>query len=295
MTYDKVSNYTFNRYQGQCNCTCRQSQTVNYNASPALFNFGFPFNFNCTPASFTGFNLVNPFFFELFNPLMLFNNANLNFSLPNPFNFSTDNLNNTLPLTTPQAFGNLTMPAPTLSTTPGTKSKSSPGITTSSIAASSARKATLLKDVDKNDTNFAEQLKEKGVQYNAELGHNLAKYTINHTTGETGRCAHYVNNALEEYNINAKRDNHAYTRANVLAADNNFTEIEIKSETDLKSLPAGSVVVYDKGACNYSDEHGHVFIATGNGGAGSDHLQNSIKFGSGVRAFIPTKTSDAIA
>lgn len=298
MSFDNVSNYTLNRYQGQCNpsCTCRQQSTT-YTAMPALFDFGMPMTigFGCQPFNFMGGTLVNPFLFQIFNPFQLLNNLNINFSLPQPaINSPAADFSASMPLGTSMTFGSLTLPAPVVSsvikdTTPPPGSKKS----TSSISAFSNQKATLLKTVEKNDDSFADQLKEKGVVYNAELGHNLAKYTINHTTGGTGRCAHYVNNALEEYNINAKRDNHAYTRAEVLANDSNFTEITVSNKEDLKKLPGGSVVVYDQGACNYSSEHGHVFIATGNGGAASDHLQNSIKYGDGVRVFIPTKQTEA--
>ncbi len=290
MSFDSVSNYTLNKYQSTsnftCTCTCQQ-QNYTYSSVPALFNFYLPsgFEYNFTPINYYSSSFINPFLFQITNSLQFLNN--FNFSLPTPVSTETNSLYTSM--ISPSAFGTLTMPAPTISTCTTTNNSSREPVVTSSIPSYSTRKATLLKDVEKNDSSFADQLKEKGVEYNEELGHNLAKYTINHTKGTTGKCAHYVNNALEEYDINAKRDEHAYTRADVLAADENFTEVTVKDEQDLKKLPGGSVVVYEQGACGYSSEHGHVFIATGNGGAASDHLQNNIKYGSGVRVFIPTK------
>ncbi len=290
MSYDNVTSYTLNRYPVQCNptCTCRQSST-SY-STPGIFNFGMG-EFGFGSANFSFYNFTNSFFAQIFNPFsfqnQFLNNLNFNFAqmfTPPAFIMPQIDASAIIPDTT------LPMPSiPFGSLTTKTPDNDKRNTNITSVAAYSNRKSTLLKTVEKNDNNFAEQLKEKGVKYNSTLGHNLAQYTINHSTGGMGRCAHYVNNALEEYNINAKRDEHAYTRADVLAADKNFTEIKVNNENDLKALPGGSIVVYDAGACGYSSDHGHVFIATGNGGAVSDHIQNSIKFGTGVRVFIPTK------
>lgn len=289
MSYDNVTNYTLNRYPAQCNptCTCQQRNT-GYTTMPGLFNFGMSGGF--APANFSFFNFTNSFFPQMFNPfqfqIQLFNNLNFNLSQMFPMpkidlsQLTESVMASTIPALPSISFGSLTTIA---------RVKSNNKTKTTTTSAYSNRKSSLLQTVEKNDNSFADQLKAKGVTYNAELGHNLAKYTINHSTGGTGRCAHFVNNALEEYNINAKRDDHAYTRANVLANDKNFTEITVKNAEELKSLPGGSVVVYPQGVCNYSNEHGHVFIATGNGGAVSDHIQNNIKYGDGVRVFIPTQ------
>ena len=289
MSFDGVTNYTLNRYPLQCSQTCTCTQYNQPGAStPALFNYGISGGFNFTPGGVYGINLLNPL-------IQLFNNFNFQMPCFNLFSYMNSmpasNFSNFSSMFTPTytlpSFGNLTISSSTDETTSSSSTKTYSGSITT-ISAYSNKKETLLKNIAQNDTKFEEQLKEKGVVYNKDLGHNLASYIIAHTTNTTGRCAHYVNNALEEYNIDPKRGD-AYTRADVLAADKNFTEVQVNSKEDLKSLPGGAVVVYDRGACNYSDDFGHVFIATGNGGAASDHLQNQIKFGDGIRVFIPTK------
>lgn len=167
------------------------------------------------------------------------------------------------------------------------------------IESSNFEKEKMIAQVSNNDSKFSSILEAKGVKYNPTLGHGVAKSVITNSTGTTGACARFVNDACEENSISITRDNHAYTRAAVFAGKTeDFTEVKINNESELTNLPAGSIVVYGKGACGYSSEHGHVAIATGNGGLCSDHIQSSIKFAkeADIRVFIPTKKkTDATA
>lgn len=296
MTLDK-SNYNLiqpNPTVQTCNCCCnkRQQQQV---GSLGIFGFGYPAqptftnNFNFNPfGMFQGFNFPQISF-------NMFSGLNFDFSkLWTPFNN-----NNTLPSfpSIPTTF----LPAPisnTIALSSPINSNSSGNSSSTSktdwacTSATNKQKETMKNEVGQNDKSFEAQLKAKGVQYNSTLGHGLATSAISGVTGGKGRCAHFVNDALEANGINAKRDNHAYTRASVLRSDkDNFTEIKLNNESDLRKLPAGSIVVYQPGTCNYSAEHGHTFVATGNGGGGSDHFQNSFRFpedGKGISVFIPT-------
>ena len=77
----------------------------------------------------------------------------------------------------------------------------------------------------------------------------------------------------------------------------NFTKVEIHSSEELQQLPAGSVVVYDKGVCGYDKKFGHVFIATGNGKGVSDFIQKNLHYpdnGKGISVYIPTKKSATV-
>ena len=74
-----------------------------------------------------------------------------------------------------------------------------------------------------------------------------------------------------------------------------FTEIKLDVPDDIRKLPAGSVVVYEKGACDYSETFGHVFIATGDGRGVSDFLEQNPRLTTAdfnkVSIYIPTKKS----
>ena len=161
-----------------------------------------------------------------------------------------------------------------------------------SLNATNLKKDTMKAQVGNNDSKLSEKLKALNVQYDSTLGHGLATSVIDKSTGTTGLCAKAVNDEIAANNINITRDNHAYTRAEILAENKeNFTEVTITSKEELGQLPGGSIVVYGQGACGYSSEHGHVAIATGNGGLASDHIQSQIKFApeANIRVFIPTK------
>ena len=252
----------------------------NFGFNPFGFSSGFNFNMS-------GFSFLNNLCFDVtnfFKPLENLraymqsatsrNAFQLNF--PPALNFSSF---------TPQTSNSSTIGNSSTGKTSGGSSNST------SVSATNKHKEEMKQEVGQNDANFTAQLKRKNVKYNATLGHAIANTAISNVTGGTGRCAHYVNDALEANGINPQRDNHAYTRAEVLRNNENFTEVRIFSEQDLSKLPAGSIVVYQRGVSGYHSEHGHTFTATGNGGGASDHFQSNLKFpedGEGISAFVPT-------
>ena len=71
---------------------------------------------------------------------------------------------------------------------------------------------------------------------------------------------------------------------NVLSLNKNFKEISANG-LDLKSLPAGCILVYGRGQAGYSSKYGHVEITTGTGQAVSDGITNNIR--PGARVFVP--------
>ena len=57
------------------------------------------------------------------------------------------------------------------------------------------------------------------------------------------------------------------------------------AQSDLPKLPAGAIVVWDKGN---GHEHGHISIATGDGKEASDLMRNQItNYGTSFRVFMP--------
>lgn len=101
--------------------------------------------------------------------------------------------------------------------------------------------------------------------------------------GTTGWCLREVNDSLETSGFNIRRQPSAYMAADELARHPDFHEVQPPS--DLRSLPAGAVVVWDKGP---GKPDGHISIALGNGKEASDHIQNQItNYGTSVRVFFP--------
>jgi len=270
----KVNNYTAGKF-GTC-CCCANQRGVPWTGNI----WGYTKTPYFTPA------FINPFNFGSFNNWNLSNFAF--FAMPDftKMNFS---FNNNFSLMLP-AFPTIKIPTWLNSNINKTPLKLNYNI--QSLSATNLTKDKMKAQVGNNDSRLSEKLKALNVQYNSTLGHGLATSVIDKSSGTTGHCAKAVNDAIVANNINISRDNHAYTRANILANDKeNFTEVTISSKEELAQLPGGSIVVYGKGACGYSSEHGHVAIATGNGGLASDHIQSQIKFApeANIRVFIPTK------
>lgn len=124
-----------------------------------------------------------------------------------------------------------------------------------------------------------------------------------------GRCMEGVRRTIDEAGIrsdsgaaNFPRTGSAYKAADVLATQyrNTFTEKTPATAEDLRNLPAGAIVVWDrnpdpsKRAANPNNgfSHGHIEIADGRGRARSDFSQNSVtmpgggRYG-GFRVFLP--------
>lgn len=77
----------------------------------------------------------------------------------------------------------------------------------------------------------------------------------------------------------------AYMASDQLAKNKNFHEAKGLSREDLRSLPPGATVVWNKGK---GHPHGHISIAMGNGREASDVMRNQItNYPSSYRVFLP--------
>lgn len=111
---------------------------------------------------------------------------------------------------------------------------------------------------------------------------NNAAQTANNMSS-TGYCYRGVANTLSKSGVNLSGMS-AYMGADQLARSPKFKEATV-SRNDLKSLPAGAVVVWDK--CP-GHQHGHISIALGDGREASDHIQSQMtNYGPRFRVFIP--------
>lgn len=117
---------------------------------------------------------------------------------------------------------------------------------------------------------------------------DAAKKTANEMD-TSGKCFKGVRLALESVGIKGIGGASAYMAADQLAKHEGFKEVKI-SASDLKNLPAGAIVVWDRTA---GKPHGHVSIALGGGKEASDHIQSQItNYGSQHRVFLPSKGLD---
>lgn len=131
---------------------------------------------------------------------------------------------------------------------------------------------------NKNKAKFSMQ------GYNASAGERLAKYALSHKTGSSGKCATYVKNAIQACGLGKYEYGDAYKMTGILRKNSHFKEISPNS-VNVKDLPAGCVIVFDRGMYKYSDDYGHVEITTGDGRGVSDGVTTNLRKPSAI--FIP--------
>ena len=115
-------------------------------------------------------------------------------------------------------------------------------------------------------------------------GAKLAQDASKSATGSGGLCFRYVRQALERAGVKGVGGASAYMAGDQLAKNPKFREIKV-AEKDLKKLPAGAVVVWDRGN---GHQHGHISIALGNGQEASDIKKSqTVGYGTKFRVFLP--------
>ena len=102
--------------------------------------------------------------------------------------------------------------------------------------------------------------------------------------GSGRNCKRGVRMALEKQGM--KLDGvSAYMAANQLAKNDKFKEMKGLERSDLRNLPPGATVVWNK---SKGHPHGHISIAMGNGREASDVMRNQIvNYPSSYRVFMP--------
>ena len=121
----------------------------------------------------------------------------------------------------------------------------------------------------------------------ADIALNNSKYIIDRNTKTvtsktkeqsrfTGLCATYVKAAIRDAGLGDYEAGHAYQMADILRKNKNFKEIS-PSSYNYKELPAGCVLVYNKGSQDYSEDYGHTEIVTRSKKGVSDGITNNIR------------------
>lgn len=111
--------------------------------------------------------------------------------------------------------------------------------------------------------------------YCASAGMKLANDVLKHATGFIKKCATYVKNAIARVGLGKYVSGHAYQMVSIMRNNKKFKEISPKG-VNLKTLPAGCVLVYGKGVGGYSSTYGHTEITTGDGRAVSDGITRNL-------------------
>ncbi|PKL76391.1 MAG: hypothetical protein CVV27_10495 [Candidatus Melainabacteria bacterium HGW-Melainabacteria-1] len=130
-------------------------------------------------------------------------------------------------------------------------------------------------------------------RYDDAFGRKLASYARSQSSGGQGSCYRYVALAIHAHLGPVLNGMHAYMASPYLARNERFREIKVPVQA-LKRLPAGAVVVWDKG----SSRSGHISIADGQGREISDHVAPQMLShygGAGYRVFVPIARPKAVS
>ena len=111
--------------------------------------------------------------------------------------------------------------------------------------------------------------------YDANAGARLASVARNNSVGFTGYCARYVKTAISDAGLGNYEYGHAYQMDDILRRNPKFREIP--ASTDVKSLPAGCVLVFNQGSKGYSSAYGHTEITDGRGRGISDGITRNLR------------------
>ena len=111
--------------------------------------------------------------------------------------------------------------------------------------------------------------------YDSNAGARLAGVARNNSVGFTGNCARYVKDAICDAGLGNYEYGHAYQMDDILRRNSNFREIP--ATTDVSSLPAGCVLVFNQGSNGYSSKYGHTEITDGKGHGISDGITHNLR------------------
>ncbi len=120
--------------------------------------------------------------------------------------------------------------------------------------------------------------------FGAKLAADAKRIADSGVAGSGHNCKRGVRMAFEKNGMTLTGVS-AYMAADQLAKNKNFHEAQGLSRQDLRDLPPGATVVWNKGK---GHPHGHISIAQGNGREASDVMRNQIvNYPSSYRVFLP--------
>ncbi len=120
--------------------------------------------------------------------------------------------------------------------------------------------------------------------FGEKLARDARRIAESGVAGSGRNCKRGVRMAFEKNGMGLTGGS-AYQAADQLAKNKNFHEVKGLSRQELKDLPPGATVVWNKGK---GRPHGHISIAQGNGREASDVMRNQIvNYPTSYRVFYP--------
>ena len=125
--------------------------------------------------------------------------------------------------------------------------------------------------------------------YNPQKGKDLANVAYSNAASRNtrGYCLKGVRTSLEKAGLydTSKRVMSAYQAVGILSNNKNFKKVNVSSD-NLRNLPAGCVVVWDRCA---GHPHGHITVTLGDNKSASDHLESKVaQMHTNFCVFVPT-------
>ncbi len=98
-----------------------------------------------------------------------------------------------------------------------------------------------------------------------------------------GLCLKGVNDTMQAMGMPVQREASAYMALDNFRNNKRFQEVKV-SKDQLKSLPAGAVVIWDKGS---GLPHGHISVSLGNGREASSTVRDQLRLSTNFHVFVP--------
>ena len=98
-----------------------------------------------------------------------------------------------------------------------------------------------------------------------------------------GLCLKGVNDAMQAMGLPVHREAAAWMAVDDFQKNPKFKEVKV-SKDQLKSLPAGAVVIWDKGA---GLPYGHISVSLGDGREASSKVRNQLLLNTNFHVFLP--------
>jgi hypothetical protein len=137
---------------------------------------------------------------------------------------------------------------------------------------------------DTTDTSHSSAL-NNALTGGTDLGKRIAKAAEADAAAYNtpGKCLQEAGKVLREFGIPVNRHPAAWQALPDLQNSNKVKEIQV-GKAQLDKLPAGAIVVWDKGA---GLPYGHISIALGDGREASSKVRNQLHLNTGYHVFVP--------
>ncbi|MBR1753932.1 hypothetical protein IJ732_03770 [bacterium] len=150
-----------------------------------------------------------------------------------------------------------------------------------------------------NEEKWQELLGSSKDELDVDMTKQIAeasKKQVGYNKKSSALCAMFVREALEKTGVVEKNETRvisAYMLTKKYEETGSFMKLDIQNYEDLKDLPPGCIIVWEKGPGFGSAfaQHGHVAVTQGDGKATSDYNQMIKDYGTKFSVFVPKKVT----